>query len=289
MATTGKGLLRLVIRAWDVPQNRQIFSPQGFITADAVMRDLFIWEVIPSEDDQIGRRKRSQTAAGTLACALGIRLYLCGKVTDAATAAMGLRGRREEQSSVRLSKLRRVYLRSKNRATRPSSTLLREPTLALPDYLPRHCIGAASEHEPISRPVSAQFSGRNAQAFRRLSPYLRYLRQCAALLVVPLVNLSWAAPCMPNERHSPYIITGLILRKRLREKGALSTYCPALSQDAISSLAHLGQWRPGRLQRPKARRSGEVRPGGLQWKADTAFPDARTPNSGPTMDGAAML
>ena len=228
------------------------------------MRDIH-WEVIPSEDHQMARMNKIATAAGTLACALGIGYVM--QNTDAATARYGSEAAVKEQELRRLSsenavlEVEDIVLTSAEFSAAPL-----EPTLALPDSTPV-MLAAASADEPLVRPVSAPISAEAPQS-PTAETQTCDISANARPVAGAMVNLTLAAPCMPNERITVHH-NGMIFTQTTSEKGTLDITVPALSQDATFVIA-FGNG-DGAIAEAKIDDLAEFDRVVLQWKGDTGF------------------
>jgi len=208
----------------------------------------------------MARMKEIATAAGTLACALGIGYVM--QSSDAATARYGSDAAVKEQELRRLSnenavlEVEDIVLTSAEFNAAPL-----EPTVELPDSAPV-MLAAASADEPISRPVYAPIA--TEPAATQTCDITANARPVAAAMV----NLTLAAPCMPNERITVHH-SGMIFTQTTSDTGALGITVPALAQDATFVIA-FGNGE-GAVADAKIDDLAEFDRVVLQWKGDTGF------------------
>ena len=198
-------------------------------------------------------RKEIVTAAGTLACAIGIGFIMqnsnvAGQEYGAADTVLPVATQTDTQAADdALLEVQGITLTSGEF----------ENTVQLPKPEAR-IITASAPQSSLPEPQKPEL----------IAPPACEITASARSIAAAMVDLTLSAPCLPNERVTVHH-NGMIFTQTTSEKGSLHIEVPALAQEAVFIIAFSnGEGAVAQAAVPELADYDRV---ALQWKGDTGF------------------
>lgn len=203
-------------------------------------------------------RKEIITTAGTLACAIGIGVFMQNSQSPASAEFEGATLANADAAVLDVGAITLTAADFADTSTAPPTPQKAEAPVAVME----------APQKPAAQVMSALDVGKpSAEAEVVAAPQCE-ISANARPVAAAMVNLTLAAPCLPDERITVHH-AGLIFSQTTDETGALDITVPALSQDAVFIVAFSNG--EGGVAQTTVEEMADFDRVALQWKGDAGF------------------